>query len=274
MLRFQGVLLALAPIVLAAPNDFKTCPKCIAAGYGWSTAKQKCGGFANKACPAEPPAETSALVSLDFDGEGKLGLSFLKGEVPPTIRKITAGSWGSNQPLSEGMVLHTIGDTSLTGRSYEFAVGFLRSQAATSSAEQPLKLEFTAVDIDSSVHEPKTKGPEDFPQSLQAASGAVKGPPIIMIEGKWGEFLTARAQALAFQQPCKGVECYADTLTKDLAPFAGGITKQTFEDTRRYNTGPKAQNAGGGGRMNHYQVIDSTLYGSEKVILCPARCVL
>ena len=50
MLRFQGVLLALAPIVLAAPNDFKTCPKCIAAGYGWSTAKQKCGGFANKAC--------------------------------------------------------------------------------------------------------------------------------------------------------------------------------------------------------------------------------
>lgn len=39
--------------------SFSDCHACVEAGYGWSSKKQRCGGFANKVCPTAG-AETAA----------------------------------------------------------------------------------------------------------------------------------------------------------------------------------------------------------------------
>lgn len=76
------------------------------------------------------------------------------------------------------------------------------------------------------------------------------------------------------------VQCYVATLAKDLAPWREtGITEEVFERTRTYNMGTKwnppnmakarnIEQGGGGGRMNHYQIIKGRLYGSDR---CPSR---
>ena len=270
----SAALAAVTRIVVASavkPKDFGSCGDCVAAGYGWSVAKGKCGGFANTQCPDPAPDtafDSKEIVSLVYDGEGKLGLSFQRGLEPPTIRKITKDTWATKSSLLHaGMRLYSIGDTGLMGRSYEFSLGFLRAQAATASPEQPLHLSFApAVGIDNEKY---------YPQSLQAASGATAPPPhaaddVPVAGGEAGGFANECAAALAHYTPCNGVECYASTLAKDLAPFIemGGITRQIFEDTRTYNMGPAAEQACGGGRMNHSQIIGGTLYGSMR---CPSR---
>ena len=134
----------------AVPRDFHSCQPCVAAGFGWSVIKEKCGGFANKVCQtdvASPPelASDPALVALDFDGEGMLGLSFRKGETPPTIKRVTRGSWAARRAeLGPGMQLYSVGSVKIAGTgSYEFVIALLRSHLATCSREQPLQLSFT-----------------------------------------------------------------------------------------------------------------------------------
>ena len=85
-------------------------------------------------------------VRLSFDGEGKLGIGFLKGMMPLKIRHITEGTWGSQQPeLELGMELVGIGATTLIGRSYADAIDLLRAAAgAASSASSMLTLTFQA----------------------------------------------------------------------------------------------------------------------------------
>ena len=52
-----AVCLGLASLVAAGKFDqYNTCAKCIGAGYGWSEAKNKCGGYKTRACPQEVPA--------------------------------------------------------------------------------------------------------------------------------------------------------------------------------------------------------------------------
>lgn len=137
---------------------------------------------------------------------------------------------------------------------------------------------------------------DSFPMSSQAASGAThdhdacaddrsernetplltpqarvafRAVSVPVIGGKWGKYFTLRSQALANYQPCAEVDCYSAILANDLAPWnQTGITKDVFEATRTYNMGPKAKAAGGGGRMNHYQIIKGKLFGSAG---CPSR---
>jgi hypothetical protein len=210
------VCAAAAALVSGSFKGLDTCEACVGAGYGWSMAKQKCGGFANRNCPSggspstSPSAPSSAPVAppapppcaaghvcLAFDGQGKLGLSFTKGELPPSIRKISPGSWAASQSLSPGMVLHAVSDTEVEGKSYDFAVSYLRSQAATSTPDSPLALVFgPAIQ-----RPPSPPAPTLTPQDIAAAQAV----PVEPIVGRWGRYLTARASALANYSPCKGV---------------------------------------------------------------------
>ena len=48
----------------AKPSDFRTCAECIEGGFGWSLKKGKCGGFANKDCPAEAATPPTPPVNI------------------------------------------------------------------------------------------------------------------------------------------------------------------------------------------------------------------
>jgi hypothetical protein len=56
-----ALLLALVTTVAASASfkDFTTCDSCVGAGFGWSVKKQRCGGYANRACASAPPAVAS-----------------------------------------------------------------------------------------------------------------------------------------------------------------------------------------------------------------------
>jgi hypothetical protein len=41
-------------------TTYTTCGDCVGAGFGWSTAKRRCGGFSNKACPSAAAPEDGA----------------------------------------------------------------------------------------------------------------------------------------------------------------------------------------------------------------------
>eukprot|EP01051_Picozoa_sp_SAG22_P001493 SAG22_NODE_59_length_23617_cov_252.868144_11_plen_320_part_00 len=53
-------------------SAFETCAACVDAGFGWSTAQQRCGAFKNKACggPAVPQAPGGGNCGSDGDGDG------------------------------------------------------------------------------------------------------------------------------------------------------------------------------------------------------------
>ena len=66
--------------------EFHACDDCVAAGYGWSLRKAKCGMFANRECPtADAPTPPAALppgaggaLQVTFADDGPLGLKFGK----------------------------------------------------------------------------------------------------------------------------------------------------------------------------------------------------
>jgi hypothetical protein len=203
------MLIGMGTAALAGFQELKKCNDCVAAGYGWSVSKQRCGGFGNRECPADmlpsghhrqplpsPVAAAGAvtadgIVTLLFDGKGKLGLAFAKNQVPLSVQKITPGTWAATQPLlSPGMLLHAVGDTEVLGRSYDFSVGFIRAQAATSSAASPLVLRFDPA-------APAPPPPEKTPQEI-AMVGAVE---VATVGGKWGAYLTAHASGETTSHP-------------------------------------------------------------------------
>ena len=66
--RWRVALAVLSAAALASAGRFdkyRTCEDCIAAGLGWSHAKQKCGGYANKQCSGVALASDT----LDADAE-------------------------------------------------------------------------------------------------------------------------------------------------------------------------------------------------------------
>ena len=58
-------LLSCTALISAASKfaAFTTCDSCIDAGFGWSTKKNKCGGYPNKKCPASAPAPVGAACT-------------------------------------------------------------------------------------------------------------------------------------------------------------------------------------------------------------------
>ena len=44
-------------------DELTTCTECVAAGYGWSTRKQRCGGYRNKRCDASSVPDNAAASS-------------------------------------------------------------------------------------------------------------------------------------------------------------------------------------------------------------------
>ena len=57
-------------LALAAdPRNHIDCRSCVAAGYGWSPTKGKCGGFKNKACPDPAPQPDPAAERAAAEAE-------------------------------------------------------------------------------------------------------------------------------------------------------------------------------------------------------------
>ena len=65
---------ALAALALRAAggkfDGFATCESCVAAGYGWSVAKQRCGGFSNHVCPSADGGGAGAAPALQDQRAG------------------------------------------------------------------------------------------------------------------------------------------------------------------------------------------------------------
>eukprot|EP01043_Picozoa_sp_COSAG02_P022282 COSAG02_NODE_1154_length_14189_cov_10.515614_8_plen_394_part_00 len=89
-------------------------------------------------------------LELPFDGSSKLGLGFIKGQMPLTIRHVTPATWASRQPdLHPGAELVSVGTTALFGRSYADAIDLLRAAVDASSENAQLMLTFVLRDAHS-----------------------------------------------------------------------------------------------------------------------------
>ena len=66
MVLRHALVLALSAAAAAKPSDHASCDECVAAGYGWSPTRQRCGGFSNKICDLAgvkpPPAPYPAAA--------------------------------------------------------------------------------------------------------------------------------------------------------------------------------------------------------------------
>ncbi len=49
-------------------SQYRTCPACVQAGYGWSATERRCGNFENKEC-AGNDSDYAAEYDPDFDGD-------------------------------------------------------------------------------------------------------------------------------------------------------------------------------------------------------------
>jgi protein glucosyltransferase len=83
---------------------------------------------------------------------------------------------------------------------------------------------------------------------------------------RWSAIRGNYENALAAYTPCRGFDCYNETLQTNLQPFArgGAISRKAFEiamDYGRNGDGP------GKGRMIHYQILGGKLYRSDR---CPS----
>lgn len=86
-------------------------------------------------------------IELPFDGSSKLGLGFIKGQMPLTIRHVTPATWASRQPdLHPGAELVSVGTAALLGRSYADAIDLLRAAVDVSSENAQLLLTFVLRD--------------------------------------------------------------------------------------------------------------------------------
>ena len=198
---FFGYAAAAATAILAATaKDYHTCESCVDAGFGWSVIKEKCGGFANKNCGiagssrARVP-DADDLLTLSFDCQGMVGLSFRKGETPPTVARVTHGSWASKQgELRLGMRLHSIGSVTITDQGYEFAIALLRANLATCSREVPLQLSFAPPQVTA----PRNgRNQELTAQPSETASGAAKLDVSMAATGQRTPFVDAAAVVLS-----------------------------------------------------------------------------
>ena len=83
------LLLGLARIAKGGgPKEHRSCSRCVAAGFGWSLAKQKCGGFKNTACPLVAP-------SSEPEQACKAGANAATGECVEEQVKGEAGWYGN-----------------------------------------------------------------------------------------------------------------------------------------------------------------------------------
>ena len=90
---------------------------------------------------AEAPSDEQ--VELQFDGGSKLGLGFVKGSMPLTIRHVTPDTWAAHQSdLHPGVQLLSVGGSKLIGRSYTDAINLLRAGVGASSKQAQLSLTF------------------------------------------------------------------------------------------------------------------------------------
>ena len=252
--------------------EFHACDDCVAAGYGWSLRKAKCGMFANRECPtADAPTPPAALppgaggaLQVTFADDGPLGLKFGKqpsaqpeGWDHVAVASVQAGSAASRHAaLVPGLVLETINGVAVRGLRYTEAIQLLKA------TPRPLTLTFLPA---------PPPGPPPSPASRQAKETARRGPapgtrrdvgPVLAAEGSLDQQRSAALAAYASTEPCRGLACYTATLARDLAPWSehGGISRALFQKTRKYNIDK--------GRMNHYQILKGRLYRSGR---CPSR---
>jgi hypothetical protein len=95
---------------------------------------------------------------------GELGLGFVKGKAPLTVRHIKPASWAAMQAIEKGMRLVRLGDVDLPpGSSYDDSVEAVRQVVG---AGRPVALAFEAA--------PPKKPRRPFSAELAAACAAVR----------------------------------------------------------------------------------------------------
>ena len=273
-------------------GEYSDCESCIAAGFGWSLKKAKCGMFENRECvgsvaasaqqqpmPPPPPQPTppsspsppptsDGTITVTFAEEGALGLKFgkrvssaPKGWDVVSIATVQSGSQASqHSALVPGLILNSINGVAITGLRYSETIQLLKG------TPRPTTLVFS----------PGPPPPPPKRKQTPAPSASLPGSARdvgVVLSTAGLNFAEQREQALAHYSDkgeCRGMDCYRDSLVRDLAPWAtDGISRKVFEQTRTYNI-----NAG---RMNHYQIIGGRLYRSgdqRSSLLKPQTCVL
>ena len=273
-----AIAVALAPQAFVQHTD---CASCVAAGFGWSLKKAKCGMFANHECGDSPPPpppppppvdDDAAVISATFAQEGPLGLKFGKrastapeGWDVVSIATVQSDTQATQHPaLVPGLILHSINGVTITGLRYAEAIQLLKA------TPRPTTLTFRPGPPPPPPPPPRRKKPSSSPAP---APGSTRDVGVVLSTAGL-TFAEQRAQALAQHAKtgaCGGMDCYRATLARDLVPWsADGISREVFEKTRTYNI-----NAG---RMNHYQIIGGRLYRSgahrwltASLCLCHAR---
>uniref|UniRef100_A0A8C9UEX6 Protein O-glucosyltransferase 1 n=1 Tax=Serinus canaria TaxID=9135 RepID=A0A8C9UEX6_SERCA len=94
-----------------------------------------------------------------------------------------------------------------------------------------------------------------------AGPGAVRGPEPCGADAKWKAITGQIKKAVEAYEPCvkENCSCHQSVWKQDLAPFRGGISKETVSDVVSRKLG------------THYQIIKNKLY-REQDCMFPARC--
>lgn len=137
-------------------------------------------------------------MELQFDGDGKLGLAFVKGSMPLKIRHVTPNTWASRQAeLHPGMELVSVGATTLIGRSYIDAIDLLREATSVSSDSARLSLTFVSHSVLSSVDG------SDKLRRLLAACASVRERDLQAADRHLSAFLAANGRLASDRDPAK-----------------------------------------------------------------------
>ena len=154
-----ALALPLAALCSAGPSAFAQhvdCASCVGAGFGWSAKKSKCGGYANKECPASSPSPppqppsppspppppppppsppTPGAVAVTFVDDAPLGLKFGKkpsvasaGWDVVSIATVQGGTQATQHPsLVPGLILESVNGVAVTGLRYSETIQLLKA---------------------------------------------------------------------------------------------------------------------------------------------------
>jgi hypothetical protein len=154
-------------------------------------------------------------LELQFDGSNKLGLGFIKGTMPLTIRHVTPTSWASRQPdLHPGTELIGVGATTLVGRSYADAIDLLRAAVNVSSENAQLMLTFV-------LHDAPKVGSEGSARRLLAGCASLRERDLHSAGQHLSVFLKANGHPIPM--PKHGLTDHRDAMRQALQSGVGDL---------------------------------------------------
>ena len=167
-------------------------------------------------------APSDEQVELQFDGGSKLGLGFVKGSMPLTIRHVTPDTWAAHQSnLHPGVELVRVGASTLFGRSYTDAIDLLRAAVDASSEQAQLPLAFVLRKEvpNSTLGSTPAVGSEKTARRLLAGCASLRERDIQSADRHLSAFLKANGHSV----PKRDVVDHHDALHEALQSRAGDL---------------------------------------------------